>query len=152
MPAAIETAARVLDAIPFPGHSVSHTAFFDARTGIAFVGDLFLTGGVTAIMRHENPLESIRSLRLVARLEPARMLNGHGLDMERPAKELRGKADRLEAAVERILELHARGWGELRITRSLFPHGWGRDLWFTALTGGEFDRLKLVRAVVKYGG
>ena len=135
--------------MPIPGHSVSHTALLDERGGTVFVGDLFISGGATAVMSHEDPYASIASLRRVAELEPTRMLTGHGISMERPAAALREKAARIEAAAGEILRLHRAGLPEREICRRVFPGGRAKDRFLELLTQGEFSRLNLVRACVR---
>ena len=137
-------------AVPIPGHSATHTALLHEPSRTVLTGDLFVTGGATAVMSHENPFESIASLRRVAALEPLRMLTGHALVVESPAGVLRRKADAVEAAAARVLALHASGAGIREIVRRVFPNGRAHDLLMQALTGGEFSRSCFVRAVLRH--
>ena len=147
-PAAVAAGHHRLRPVPIPGHSATHTAWLDETSGVVMTGDLFMTGGVTAVMSHENPFDSIASLRRVADLEPSFMLTGHALAVERPAALLRRKADAIEQAAGRILELHARGLSPTAITWRLFPRGRALDVWMATLTMGEFSRGCLVRACI----
>lgn len=146
MPPEVRTERRGLRAIPTPGHSQTHTVFLDERTGAAFTGDLYVSAGASAVMTHENPYESIASLRRVAGLEPSRMLTGHGLDVEAPAELLRRKADRLEEAAALVVELHGRGAGLREILRRVFPRGAAKSHFMDWMTGGEFTRRNFLRA------
>lgn len=151
MPETITSASgRVLRAIRTPGHSRSHTVFFEEQRGLLFSGDLYISGGATAVMTHENPYQSIRSLRLVAELEPARMLTGHGLVMDRPAERLRDKADRIEAAAERAVELHSQGLETTEASRRIFGDERPKDRWMNFMTAGEFSRFNFVRASIAH--
>ena len=147
-PEVVETAHRTLRPIPTPGHSATHTALFDEQTGMAFVGDLYMSGGVTAVMSHENPWESIASLRRIADLQPSRLLNGHGLLMADPARRLRRKADRIEESARRILELHRQGHSLRAIERAVFRGAWRQDRLFGIISAGEFRRRNFVAAVL----
>jgi glyoxylase-like metal-dependent hydrolase (beta-lactamase superfamily II) len=149
MPERVEAGDRVLRAVPIPGHSVSHTAFLDEASGAILVGDLFVSGGATAVMSHENPFESIASLRRVADLAPSRMLTGHGLAIERPVPVLREKAERIEQAAAEVLRLHSSGLPERQIVRRVFPAGRAKDRLIELLTQGEFSRLNFVRACTR---
>jgi len=149
MPETVQTSRRTLRAIPTPGHSVTHTAFLDERDGAVFVGDLYISPGLTAVMRNENPFECIASLRRVAALEPECLLNGHGLVLEAPVRHLRRKADRLEAAAGTVLELHGEGRSEADILAELFEGGWRQDRRFSAFSQGEFCRRNFVRGVIR---
>jgi glyoxylase-like metal-dependent hydrolase (beta-lactamase superfamily II) len=147
-PAIVAAGHHRLRPVPIPGHSATHTAWLDETSGAVLTGDLFMSAGVTAVMSHENPFDSIASLRRVADLEPSWMLTGHGLAVERPAALLRRKADAIEQAAGTILELHARGLSPTAITWRLFPRGRALDLWMGTLTMGEFSRGCLVRACI----
>jgi glyoxylase-like metal-dependent hydrolase (beta-lactamase superfamily II) len=146
------SAGRTLRVIPTPGHSRTHVAFFEERSGLLFSGDIYISGGAAAVMSHENPYQSICSLRRVAELEPSRMLTGHGLVLEAPAAHLRAKADRIEAAAERAVELHARGVGTAEAARRIFGGERTKDRWMTFMTRGEFSRHNFVRASVEHLG
>ena len=151
MPATITAGVRVLRAVPIPGHSATHTALLDETSGVVFTGDLFISGGATAVMSHENPFESIASLRRVADLEPSWMLTGHALAVEAPSAVLRRKADAIERAANRIAALGAEGLPVAEIVRRLFLDGGTRDRMVGALTGGEFSRACFVRACLRHG-
>jgi glyoxylase-like metal-dependent hydrolase (beta-lactamase superfamily II) len=151
LPERLETGAEVLRAVPIPGHSSTHTALFPEQTGVVFTGDLYVSGGATAVMAHENPYDSIASLRAVAALEAAWMLTGHGLAVEAPANLLRRKADVIERAAAEARALHARGIALGEIVRRLFPRGQRKDRSMRVLTGGEFSRDNFVRACIRWG-
>jgi glyoxylase-like metal-dependent hydrolase (beta-lactamase superfamily II) len=150
MPERITTDHGVLHAVPIPGHAATHTALFDEASGVVFTGDLFITGGVTAVMSHENPYQSITSLRRVASLSPRWMLTGHARIMEAPASALLGKADRIERAAAEVLRLHAERLSTAEIVKRLFPKGRLEDRRIALLTGGEFSRANFVRACTRH--
>jgi endoribonuclease LACTB2 len=150
MPPKIEAGGRALAALPTPGHSATHTVFLDETTGVVFTGDLFVSRLASAVMSHEDPFESVRSLRRLAALAPTLMLTGHALAVERPAELLSRKADAIERAAERVLELHARGTSEERLAREVFPsRGRAKDRFLERLTEGEFSRRNFVRACLR---
>ena len=150
MPAQVEAGGRVLQAVPIPGHSATHTAFFDSSTRVVFTGDLLVSKGVSAVMSHENPYQSIASLRRVAALEPSWMLTGHGLAVESPASLLRRKADAMEAAAAEVRAEHERQAPEEAIVRRVFRGLGGDDPWMATFTSGEFSRRCFVRACIRH--
>ena len=152
MPEKIESGGRTLRAVPTPGHSRTHTAFFEEATGLLFAGDIFITGGVTAIMSHENPYQSIESLRRAAKLKPRRMFNGHGLTIDDPAEALMDKADKLEAAAQQVLEMHHQGASLRKIQNAVFKTGRAKDFLLVLFTGGEFSRRCFVKACIAHSG
>lgn len=146
MPEKVCSEGRALHATPTPGHSQTHAAFFDERGGNLFVGDLFVSGGVAAVMRHENPYASVESLRRVAALSPERMFNGHGLTVPFATGPLRQKADRIEEAADQVVRLHEKGVREKEIRRRIFSNGHWKDRLLCAVTGGGFSRANFIRA------
>ena len=150
MPERITTDCGVFRAVPIPGHSATHTALFDEASGVVFTGDLFITGGVTAVMSHENPYQSIASLRRVADLSPRWMLTGHARIVQDPAQALLTKADRIERAAAEVLRLRAKGLSTGEIVDKIFPKGRIGDHHVALLTGGEFSRANFVRACIRH--
>ncbi len=150
MPEEISSGGHRLRSVPIPGHSETHTAFFYENSGYVFVGDLYVTGGATAVMMYENPYESVRSLRRIAALAPSRMLTGHKKVMDEPAAALLDKAEKIEAAAERVVTLHREGLGTRRILHQVFSDGHVKDRLWAALCGGEFSRTCFVRACIRH--
>jgi glyoxylase-like metal-dependent hydrolase (beta-lactamase superfamily II) len=152
MPEEIRSGGRTLRVVPTPGHSRTHVAFFEEATGLLFAGDIYITGGVTAIMSHENPYQSIESLRRAAELKPRRMFNGHGLTIDDPAEALLQKADRIEAAARQVVEMHQQGASLRKIQNAVFKTGRAKDFTLALLTGGEFSRKCFVKACIAHAG
>jgi glyoxylase-like metal-dependent hydrolase (beta-lactamase superfamily II) len=150
MPDVIQTSRRELEAIPTPGHSQTHTVFFDPATKILFVGDLYVTAFATAVMAYENPYVSIQSLRRLAGIGATIMLNGHGLKVGDVDRRLREKADRVEEAANQVIRLHSQGLSHSKILRTVFPDGRLWDWFLTKLTNGEFSRSNFVKACIKH--
>jgi glyoxylase-like metal-dependent hydrolase (beta-lactamase superfamily II) len=150
MPEKIESGGRTLRVLPTPGHSRTHVVLFEEATGLLFAGDIYITGGVTAVMSHENPYQSIESLRRAAGLKPRRMFNGHGLTIDDPAEALLQKADKLEAAARQVLEMHHQGASHRRIQNAIFKSGRAKDLALAFMTGGEFSRRCFIKACIAH--
>jgi len=150
MPAELDTGARTLICVPTPGHSGTHTAFFEPEQGWLFTGDLLVSRGASAVMRHEDPFAHLSSLRRVEALGARRMLTGHGLDSDDPGPLLRNKIARVEAAIEAVTSLHDQGQTERAILRRVFRTGTRGDLGHVLLTEGEFSRANFVRAVLAH--
>lgn len=148
MPEVIRDGHRTLRALPAPGHSVTHVVLWEEASGIVFTGDLFIAPGASAVMVQENPYDLVDSLRRVAAVGPRLMLTGHGMVVRDPAPRLLAKADRIERAAARAVELRRAGMAERDVVRTVFPDGNGRDRVLEVLTQGEFSRLNFVRAAV----
>jgi glyoxylase-like metal-dependent hydrolase (beta-lactamase superfamily II) len=149
MPEVVESGGRRFRAVAAPGHSSTQVALFEEATGDVFTGDLFVSPGATAVLTWADPWEEARSLRRVAALRPRRMLSGHGLIIDDPARLLELKAERIEAAARSSVELAAEGVAPRRIVRRVFPKGRFKDRFLEFLTSRQFSRLNFVRTAVR---
>ena len=150
MPAIVESCGRRLEVVPTPGHSRAQVAFFEEATGDVFTGDLFVSQGAAAVLVWEDPWAAVVSLRRVAALEPRRMLTAHGLIVDNPASRLELKADRIEEAARRSVELTAEGLPPRQVVRRVFANGAVKDRFFQWMTSHEFSRLNFVLAAVSH--
>jgi glyoxylase-like metal-dependent hydrolase (beta-lactamase superfamily II) len=149
MPNVVEAAGRRLEVVPIPGHSRTQVAFYEAATGDVFTGDLFISPGASAVLIWEDPWAAAASLRRVAALNPRRMLTGHGLTIDDPVSPLRLKAERIEEAARRSVELTAQGIPPREVVGRVFPNGNRKGRFFEWLTSREFSRLNFVLAAVR---
>lgn len=150
MPEAVGPEEHRFEVVPAGGHSRTHVALFDGGTGDVFTGDLYLSGGAAAILIWGDPWQEAASLRRVAALKPRRALTGHGEIVSDPAARFELKADRIEEAAGRAVELTAAGLPAREVVRRVFPRGIFRDRFFEWLTSREFSRLNFVRAAVQH--
>jgi glyoxylase-like metal-dependent hydrolase (beta-lactamase superfamily II) len=149
-PEELRVGERVWRVIPTPGHSQTHVALHEARTGTVFSGDLILSAGATAVMRQEDPYALMRSLRRVAALGPELLLTGHGGVVHEAQRWLYTKAARVEEAAEQAVVLHERGLRPDEIVARVFAGGRVRDFWYWAITAGEYSRENFVRAAIAH--
>ncbi len=150
LPAQVVNPGRSLRRIPTPGHSQTQVSFFDEESGALFSGDLYISSGASAIMRHENPFQTIQSLRKVAELAPDILLSGHSLILEKPASRLLEKAERMEATAEKIIEFRSSGMTETEIVNHLFRYGRTRNRLLSWFSAGEFSRVNFVQACMRH--
>jgi len=150
MPDVVESDRRKLEAIPTPGHARTQVALFEAATGDMFTGDLVISPGAAAVLTWGNPWQEVDSLRRAAALGPRRLLMGHGLITENPVPLLELKADRIERAARRSVELMSNGREPRDVVREVFPKGAFKDRFFEWLTSREFSRLNFVLAAVRH--
>ena len=149
MPEVIEAGGRRLRAVSAPGHSQTQVALYEEETGDVFTGDLFVSPGATAVLGTENPWAAVASLRRVAALKPRRMLTGHGLIAEDPAPLLDLKAQRIEDAARKSVELMSKGIAPREVVAEVFARGGVKDRFFEWMTSREFSRLNFVLAAVR---
>ena len=150
MPEVVEVGERRFQTVPAPGHSQTQVALFEEATGDVFTGDLFVSPGAAAVLIWEDPWAAVASLRRVAALEPRRMLTGHGLIAEDPAPLLELKAQRIEDAVRKSVELMSKGIAPREVVAEVFPRGALKDRFFEWMTSREFSRLNFVLAAVRH--
>jgi glyoxylase-like metal-dependent hydrolase (beta-lactamase superfamily II) len=150
MPDVVESDGRRLEVIPTPGHARTQVALYEAATGDMFTGDLVISPGAAAVLTWGNPWQEAESLRRVAALSPKRLLMGHGLISEDPVPLLELKADRIEKAARKSVELMSNGRQPREVVREVFPKGAFKDRFFEWLTSREFSRLNFVLAAVRH--
>lgn len=103
----------VLRTVHTPGHAPDHVCFWHQESRTLFGGDLLIAGGSVAIpgTRGGDLRAYLRSLEIVAALNPARILPAHGPAIEDPAPLIRRysshRAER-ERAVLRALATQKR--------------------------------------------
>ena len=98
----------------------------------------------------EDPWAAVASLRRVAALEPRRMLTAHGLIVEDPAPLLELKAQRIEDASRKSVELMSKGVAPREVVAEVFPRGRVKDRFFEWMTSREFSRLNFILAAVRH--
>ena len=150
MPAELDTGARALLALPTPGHSATHSVFFDPDSRLALVGDLFLSERLTPVMRQERPALLAASLRRLAKLRPRRIANAHGKVIDDPEPLLHLKADRLDAAAERVRSLHRAGVGEAEIVARVIPAPSRHDRFSEWMSQGDYSYRCFVRGCLHH--
>jgi ribonuclease/clavin/mitogillin len=150
MPDVVESGGRRFEIVPAPGHAVTQAALYEAATGDVFTGDLVISPGAAAVLTWGNPWLEVESLRRVAALRPRRMLTGHGLIAEDPVPLLELKAERIEEAARKSVELMSEGTAPRDVVTRVFPRGMFKDRFFEWLTSREFSRLNFVLAAVRH--
>jgi len=125
MPEIVESGGRKFEVIPAPGHARTQVALYEVATGV-------------------------ESLRRVAALRPRRLLTGHGLIAKDPVPLLELKAERIEEAARKSVELMSEGIAPRDVVNRVFPRGAFKDRFFEWLTSREFSRLNFVLASVRH--
>lgn len=147
-PDALRGAAETFDddrmrLIHAPGHTDDHHVIWDATEGRLFGGDLFLGVKVRVAHGDEDPRTLVRTLRSLAALEPAVLLDAHRGAVPRPAPLLRAKADWMEELITETDALTERGVDDAEIRRRLL----GGEGWMGWGTRGEYSAMTLVHTI-----
>ena len=144
----VEIGGREFRVIPTPGHAADHVVLFDPERRWLFSGDLFISPRVVYLRRVEDAWRHLDSLRRALELEPELLICSHAGTVENAVQALKRRIAHWEAVAERGRELVARGRSHRAVTRELL----GREGWMTWISGGQFSKANLVRALLRGGG
>lgn len=134
-----------LEVLPLPGHTDEHLVVWDAERRILVGGDLFLGVKVRVAHGGESPRRLVESLRAAAALAPRLLLDAHRGAVHEPVPLLQAKIAWMEATMDEIDALHARGLDEREITRRVL----GREELVGWVSRGEYSKRAFVRAVLQ---
>jgi glyoxylase-like metal-dependent hydrolase (beta-lactamase superfamily II) len=131
-----------LELIHAPGHSADHHVIWDAERETLFAGDLFLGVKVRVARPGENPRLLARSLRTIARLRPAVMLDSHRGAIDHPGAMLLAKADWLDEVIGRIDRFIDAGRSDGAIVKAVF----GGEAAVSYISAGDLSRRNFIAA------
>jgi glyoxylase-like metal-dependent hydrolase (beta-lactamase superfamily II) len=137
--------AAPLQVIALPGHTADHVGVWDPEHRILASGDLYLGVKVRIAHHDESPAVLIESLRRAAALEPRLLLDAHRGPLRDPVPLLRAKADWMEATMDLVAGLAARGLAEREITRRVL----GREDLVGWVSAGEYSKRSLVQSLLR---
>lgn len=133
-----------LQIIETPGHCADHIAVWDPERRILVGGDLFLGVKVRVAHSHESLTELIRSLRIVAALEPRLLLDAHRGVLVNATALLHAKIRWLDETIGEIRSLHESGAGEREIQHRVL----GAEPFVGWVSFGEYSKRSFVRAAI----
>ncbi|CAA9302231.1 MAG: hypothetical protein AVDCRST_MAG11-916 [uncultured Gemmatimonadaceae bacterium] len=134
---------EALALLPSPGHSPDHHAVWDAERRTLFAGDLYLGVKVRIAHPSERPRETLAAVRRAAALGPERLFCAHRGAVPTPTAALTAKAEWMAETIGRIEARLAAGWSAAAVRDEVL----GREVATGYVTGGEYARINLVRAV-----
>jgi endoribonuclease LACTB2 len=134
-----------LEILSLPGHTGDHLVAWDAERRVLVSGDLFLGVKVRVAHESESPRTLVASLRTAAALEPRLLLDAHRGPVTDAAAKLRAKAEWLEATLDEIESLGARGLSPREITRRAL----GGEAMVGFVSFLEYSKISLVRAALR---
>jgi glyoxylase-like metal-dependent hydrolase (beta-lactamase superfamily II) len=141
----VETHRFSFQVMHTPGHSPDHVCLYEPDRGWLFTGDAYVGGRDRSLRADYNIWGIIESLKKMASLEPQVLFTGSGTVRHDASRELAEKIDYLEETGQRVLDLHAKGWGLPRIQ----AHVLGREELICYLTLGNFSGRNLVRSFLE---
>ena len=126
-----------------PGHSFDHVSFLIEN--IMFTGDLVTNPTPVIVMKEEDSLDVMDSLRMVVDLDFEKSYGGHGIWDKNSTKEALTNMLKLK---ERIDLLWNRGLNSEQIVEKIFSNVPKKVLLMEEMSSGEWSRKNLVESMV----
>lgn len=143
-PESLDTEHYSFKLLRTPGHSPDHLCVYLEKEGWLFSGDLFLHERVKMVGKEENYYQSLASMRLLQELDLSRIFCSLGRVVKRPKQAIAEKIAFMEETIEKVWNLHHKGFGIEGITKQVL----GSDLQEQLITGGDFCKQNLVRSIL----
>jgi glyoxylase-like metal-dependent hydrolase (beta-lactamase superfamily II) len=128
-----------------PGHSSDHVSFLAEDK--LFMGDLVASLSPVIIMKQEDYIDLISSIKNVLKLNFKVAYGGHGIWEKDEVKEAFNAVLRLKKAVE---SLHQKGLSSTQIVNKLFSNVSQKVLLMENLSEFEWSRKNLVESLLGY--
>ncbi|MEK0286688.1 MBL fold metallo-hydrolase [Caldifermentibacillus hisashii] len=129
-----------------PGHAIDHLAFLNEATGQLFTGDLYCQEKTKVVLREENILEIIASLKRVLTYDFEEVFCNHAGFLKNGRKALERKLDYLLDLEGNIVKLYREGNTPEEIKDLLFPKKYP----ITFFSSGEWDSIHIVNSIIKH--
>lgn len=133
--------------IDTPGHASDHVALINEQTGQLFSGDLYVHPKTKLILRNENILQIIHSIRYLLTYDFGEMFCCHAGHVKDGRKALTNKLDYLTSLREEVLYLATKGLSEKEIHKQVFAKRYP----ITFFSLGEWDSKHIVRSILQTG-
>jgi glyoxylase-like metal-dependent hydrolase (beta-lactamase superfamily II) len=126
-----------------PGHSFDHVSFLiDDKF---FIGDLVTNLSPIIIMKQEDYIDLINSLRTILKLDFETAYGGHGVWGKESIREALNNILKLKKKIE---VLHSKGLGASQIVEELFPDVPEKVLMMEELSEFEWSRKNLIESLL----
>jgi glyoxylase-like metal-dependent hydrolase (beta-lactamase superfamily II) len=126
-----------------PGHSFDHVSFLIEN--IMFTGDLVTNPTPVIIMKEEDSIDAMDSLRVIVDLDFEKSYGGHGVWDKNGIKETLTNMLKIK---ERVDVLWSMGLDVEQIVEEIFPNVPKKVLLMEEMSGGEWSRKNLVESIL----
>ena len=126
-----------------PGHSFDHVSFLIEN--IMFTGDLVTNPTPVIIMKEEDSIDAMDSLRMVVNLDFEKSYGGHGVWDKNGIKETLTNMLKLK---EKVDVLWSMGLDVEQIVEKIFSNVPKKVLLMEEMSGGEWSRKNLVESIL----
>jgi len=129
--------------IETPGHSFDHVSFLIEN--MMFTGDLVTNPTPVIIMKEEDSIDVMDSLRRVVNLDFEKSYGGHGVWDKNDIKETLTNMSKLK---EKVDVLRSTGQDVEQIVEKIFSNAPKKVLLMEEMSGGEWSRKNLVESIL----
>lgn len=144
----VETDHYRFRVINTPGHAPDHVVFLEEQEGWLFSGDLLISPRLDRVRVHEDPLQLLASMKVVAGLPVGQLFCSHAYKVYNSTAPFQAKIDLWERVKQEGAGLKLQGLTLDQVTRRLL----GPDRWYEFLTRGDFSKRNLVAGLLKADG
>jgi glyoxylase-like metal-dependent hydrolase (beta-lactamase superfamily II) len=135
-----------LQAIPTPGHTPDHLAFYEPNRGWLFSGDLYVADRIKYFETNEDIKQQINSLEILAALDFDVLLCSHNPKLKDGKLRLLRKLELFKTFYDEVIRLHQKGEKSEQILKLL---GRKENNFYKYLTVGHFTAVNMVKSVLK---
>jgi len=128
-----------------PGHSFDHVSILIGRE--FFIGDLVTNPNPIIIMKEENSIDVISSIKKILKFEFDKAYSGHGVWDRSEVKNALENTLKLKEEVE---TLWLKGLSIDQIVEQIFPNPPKKVIQMEKVSGGEWSRKNLVEALLGF--
>lgn len=133
----------IIKVIDTPGHSFDHVSILVESN--LFVGDLVTNVNPIIIMKEEDSIDVISSLKKVLKLEFNKAYSGHGIWEKNDVK---NTLDNMLKLKEKVETLYRNGLSVNQIVEKIFPNPPEKVLQMEEVSGGEWSRRNLIESLL----
>lgn len=133
------------DVIFTPGHASDHVTLYCRELKILFTGDLFVQAHTKAIMKGENLIETLHSLKTLLNYDFEEVYCCHAGYLKNGRQKLQEKIDYLEEKQQIIKTLSKEGQSIVEIRDTLFPRRYAIE----QFSNGEWGSQYIIKSILE---
>lgn len=133
------------DIIHTPGHASDHVALYCRELKIIFTGDLFVQAHTKAIMKGENIIETLHSLKTLLNYDFEELYCCHAGYLKNGRQKIQDKIAYLEEKQQQIEALYKEGHAVEEIKMKLFPKRYAIE----QFSKGEWGSQYIIKSILE---
>ncbi len=141
----VEGDNKTLEVLELPGHSSDHVAFYNAKNGYVFTGDLFVSPKTKMIMPEESISETINSLQTLLQRDFQTIYCAHAGVVEKGREMMQKKLEHLKQLQGEVIKLHRQGFDIQAINKRIFP----QKAPISLISRNEWCSENIIKSIIK---